>query len=54
MNATREGALFALALKKPMAECAAFLDRECAGDAGLRFSRTGATLVSGGDDSSVR
>ncbi|HSA00229.1 MAG TPA: serine/threonine-protein kinase, partial [Candidatus Paceibacterota bacterium] len=33
---TREEALFALALTKPPADRAAFLDRECAGDAVLR------------------
>jgi len=36
MNSSREEALFALAVEKPAAERAAFLDRECAGDAGLR------------------
>ena len=36
MNPSREEALFALALEKPAAERAAFLDRECSGDAQLR------------------
>lgn len=31
MNPSREEALFALALEKPAAERAAFLDRECSG-----------------------
>src|SRR5438093_11539655 len=36
MNPSREEALFALALEKPTAERAAFLDRECSGAAQLR------------------
>ena len=36
MNATREEALFSLALTKPAAERAAWLDRECGEDKGLR------------------
>jgi len=36
MNPTREEALFALALDKPVAQRAEFLDRECASDAALR------------------
>ena len=36
MNPTREELLFGLALRKPAAERVVFLDRECAGDAGLR------------------
>ncbi len=36
MNPTREKALFALAADKPAAERAAFLERECVGDANLR------------------
>ena len=36
MNPSREEALFALAVEKPGAERAAFLDSECSGDAQLR------------------
>src|SRR6266480_941802 len=36
MNSSREEALFTLAVEKPAAERAAFLDRECSGDAELR------------------
>ena len=36
MNPTREEALFALALSKPAAKRAAWLDAECEGDAALR------------------
>src|SRR5262245_37701564 len=36
MNLSREEALFSLALTKPAAERAAWLDRECAGDSALR------------------
>ena len=36
MNSTREELLFGLALTKPVAERAAWLDRECAGDFALR------------------
>ena len=36
MNPTREELLFGLALTKPTAERAAFLDRECGGDSALR------------------
>jgi eukaryotic-like serine/threonine-protein kinase len=36
MNPSREEALFALAVEKAAAERDAFLDRECAGDTGLR------------------
>ena len=36
MNSPVEEALFALALRKPAAERAAFLERECGEDAGLR------------------
>jgi serine/threonine protein kinase len=36
MNPTREELIFGLALTKPANERAAFLDRECAGDAVLR------------------
>ena len=36
MNPSREEALVALALMKPAAKRAAFLERECGGDAGLR------------------
>jgi eukaryotic-like serine/threonine-protein kinase len=36
MNSNREEAIFALALTKPAAERAAFLDRECGDDAALR------------------
>src|SRR5881392_1487256 len=36
MNPAREEALFTLAVEKPAAERAAFLDRECSGDAELR------------------
>jgi hypothetical protein len=36
MNPSREEALFAQAVEKPAAERAAFLDRECSGDAELR------------------
>jgi hypothetical protein len=35
VNPNREKALFALALEKPAAERAAYLERECAGDAAL-------------------
>src|SRR2546428_11268182 len=36
MNSSREEALFTLAVEKPAAERAAFLDRECSGDVELR------------------
>jgi hypothetical protein len=36
MNPNREELIFGLALTKPANERAAFLDRECAGDAALR------------------
>ena len=36
MNPSQEEALFTLAVEKPPAERAAFLDRECSGDAELR------------------
>src|SRR5947207_15779976 len=36
MNSSREEALFTLAVEKPAGERAAFLDRECSGDAELR------------------
>jgi len=44
MNPSHEEALFTLALAKPVAERAAFLDRECGSDAALR-QRLEALLV---------